>query len=926
MTQIVENVRKQIEVIHNLLWNESGLNPQQSYEHLMFFFAYRLLEDQVDNLGLPKVCKWSYVTSLLDATNANSKVCDSLYDGGCEFQDNPKTRPFFPSVYLIKERKNTDLILAIITNINKLPLKDIEADTLGEIFEYIIGRGASKMQDQGQFFTPRPICNLAFELAYKHRPKLRKDDGTLSTFADFFCGTGGFVSVFVKGVKKYLPDVNWEKDKNSIYASDQDLSSISSTLLNLLILTGISFSSKNIVNGNSFRDDLTKGRKAKFPGLKVDYGFYNPPYGGTGFNYYTGSKKDKSYYVNDDILSIGIEDNDKVSAGVQLAMSTLSDDGICCIVLPQGFFFGSGKNDVEIRRRICEEYKVWYVVDIASGEFTNTGTKTSMLVFQRGVGVTDVVKFLDVDKNVLCECKLEDLKKKKYNLSFNNYLPEKELKLDDCWEMVKLGDIVDINSGKPIKKCDIGIGSYPVVGGGKFIGFTKTSNRHSRETVIPRVGSCQIKFLTEPYYLTDNGFSITSSNSRCDSFFVYLMCQSILSSISLLYDRTGQPVINKTKLNDFKIPLPSIEIQQQIVSEIEPWFNLVQMEEKALKTLEDGVMGQVKAMGRGCEKVELGSVCTLRYGDKNTKHTSQILYPLIGGGISSVRKVQEWNVEPFTTIVARSGTAGYVSRYPTRASVASFAFTLHPTETFDQHFFHYNVKNMEPHFKRISDGTVQKNLNREDLLGVSIPLPPIDQQKTLEPFFNEIKNKHEILKLYKAKLRELIVKYIPGAQQEEQEIESIPDTENEQDDKDLKDMSFEELSRFCEENEIKHDETTKEGLLPIVEKWQTEIYSQENTTKDKKKKVSKKKTSNIEEKSENENSEKKSKSKPKRQKKNEENLEIDFKTPSQEQIEKMTKSQLKKVCDENEIKIKGFQKKTIDEVKKEINELLFNKQ
>ena len=275
----------------------------------------------------------------------------------------------------------------------------------------MIGRGMSTMSDEGQYFTNRAICKLAFKLAHDIKKTLRREDGTLCTFADWFCGTGGFPAEYVKGVKANLPMVDWKKDAGSIYCQDMNLSSVTTTLLNLLILTGIPFSSDKIRGSNSFSEPITTGAGAPFEGLAIDYCFMNPPYGGDkskGKEYkFAYSKilkaddgsKSKKFFVNQEIRSIGIEDDDKVSAGVQLAMATLSPDGgVCSIVLPQGFFFGASKKSVELRKMIAEEYRIWYVVDIASGSFINTGTKTSMLVFQKGVGPTEKVSFIGLDE------------------------------------------------------------------------------------------------------------------------------------------------------------------------------------------------------------------------------------------------------------------------------------------------------------------------------------------------------------------------------------------------------------------------------------------------------------------------------------------------------------------------------------------------
>ena len=409
------------EDIHNLLWNKAGLNPERALEHMTFFFAYRLIEQQADALNLPQECRWSYLTSL---TNEND-LFETIRRGTAHFRKpDSVTRPFFKP----HEIQKADIVFEIVEQVKRIPHTLLqEADTLGDIFEYMLGRGMSTMSDEGQYFTNRTICKLAFKKSYEIKKVLRRTDGSLCTFADWFCGTGGFPAEFVKGVKAHVPDVNWKTESGAVYCQDMNLSSVTTTLLNLLILTGIPFSDKTIRSANSFTDPITTGTGAPFAGLAVDYCFMNPPYGGDktkGKEYkfaYSKTVKDdagaktKRFFVNQEIQSIGIEDDDKVSAGVQLSMATLSaDGGVCAIVLPQGFFFGASKKCVELRKKIAEEYKIHYVVDIASGSFLNTGTKTSMMIFQKGVGATESVAFIGLDEKPLVEVPLEELRSKHY--------------------------------------------------------------------------------------------------------------------------------------------------------------------------------------------------------------------------------------------------------------------------------------------------------------------------------------------------------------------------------------------------------------------------------------------------------------------------------------------------------------------------------
>jgi type I restriction-modification system DNA methylase subunit len=261
------------EDLHNLLWNKAGLNPESALAHMTFFFAYRLIEQQADALGLPQECRWSYVANIRNEQD----LFDTVKKGVSSFRLNPKTKPFFKP----HEIQKCNIVAEIVNQINRISLTTLqETDTLGDVFEYMLGRGMSTMSDEGQYFTNREICKLSFKLAFQIKKKLRRDDGSLCTFADWFCGTGGFPAEYVKGVKTHLQDVDWQKDCESIYCQDMNTSSVTTTLLNMLILTGIPFSDQNIRSSNSFSDAITTGAGAPFPGLSLDYCFMNPPYGG----------------------------------------------------------------------------------------------------------------------------------------------------------------------------------------------------------------------------------------------------------------------------------------------------------------------------------------------------------------------------------------------------------------------------------------------------------------------------------------------------------------------------------------------------------------------------------------------------------------------------------------------------------------------
>ena len=779
------------EDLHNLLWNKAGLNPESALSHMTFFFAYRLIEQQADTLGLPQDCRWSYVANIRNEQD----LFNTVKKGVNWFRLNPKTKSFFKP----HEIQKCEIVAEIVQQINRISLTTLqETDTLGDVFEYMLGRGMSTMSDEGQYFTNREICKLSFKLAFQIKKKLRRDDGSLCTFADWFCGTGGFPAEYVKGVKTHLQDVDWRKDCESIYCQDMNTSSVTTTLLNMLILTGIPFSDQNIRSSNSFSDAITTGAGAPFPGLSLDYCFMNPPYGGDKtkgkeykFAYSKTIKADddagtktKRFYVNQEIQSIGIEDDDKVSAGVQLGMATLAaDGGMCCLVLPQGFFFGASKKCVDLRKKIAEEYKIWYVVDIASGSFLNTGTKTSMIVFQKGVGATEKISFIGLDEKLLVEATLEELRAKNYSLNYKQYMAQSVVEVEG-FDMVKLGDIIEkVKSGKTNSTEISNSGDYDFYGctakvptgrhntydfdGDEYLLFAK-SGGNAKTKIGENLGIGKFHYVKGKTAGNIAVFQYKIRDSaRVLYKYLYYILRSRLSEIQMLADyTTGNGNINIDNMYSLiSLPIPSLERQQQIVESIDGFTQLAHHEEQALKMLEKQVMFFVKEMGRGQPRVKLGEVCNF-WGGKAVKKEDRSetgTIPYYGSnGITGFMDTAIFDGRYIIT--GQDGTLGTFYNVDGKFWASNHTHIISPKEqTTLQHDFLYYSLIVNFDVDKIQTGSCIPKITLANIKDVELQLPPLSEQQTLQSDFEEIRHKHAKIDEYKKKAQDAIKRLIPGA-------------------------------------------------------------------------------------------------------------------------------------------------------------------
>jgi type I restriction-modification system DNA methylase subunit len=129
-----------------------------------------------------------------------------------------------------------------------------------------------------------------------------------------------------------------------------------------------------------------------------------------------------------------------------------------------------------------------------------------------------------------------------------------------------LGEICDINQGNQLTKKEMINGLYDVIGGGKIIGKHNIKNRDGNDITLTRVGDININYINEPYYLTDNCFSLKSTIDNINIKYIYYNLFNNKEKLIKLYIGTAQKVISKTNLKLINIPIPSLEVQEEIIN------------------------------------------------------------------------------------------------------------------------------------------------------------------------------------------------------------------------------------------------------------------------------------------------------------------------------------------------------------------------
>ena len=184
----------------------------------------------------------------------------------------------------------------------------------------------------------------------------------------------------------------------------------------------------------------------------------------------------------------------------------------------------------------------------------------------------------------------------------DNYKPTISVKPD--WELVELGEVFKLSSGKFLPTKNKIDGDYNVYGGN---GINGTHNEYFLEEptlVIGRVGEyCGAVHITTPKsWATDNCLYVTNYLENLNQ--VYLKYALIHANLNQYAKVGGQPSVSQGSIYEVKIPLPIIEVQNEIVQRIEQEQELVTSNKQLIAIFEQKIKDKINEVWGVKEEVE----------------------------------------------------------------------------------------------------------------------------------------------------------------------------------------------------------------------------------------------------------------------------------------------------------------------------------
>jgi len=302
--------------------------------------------------------------------------------------------------------KDGVLLRQVINVIDELDLGDTEeSHAFGEIYESIL-RELQSAGSSGEFYTPRAVTDF---MAQMIEPKIGEK------VADFACGTGGFLTSWLKVLEKKVQDVeDVEKYNSSVYGIEKKQFPYMLCITNML-LHGIDI--PRIYHDNSLlRDVLDYTESDKF-----DVILMNPPYGGS-------EKAEVKNHFPSDLAS-----SETADLFMSVIMYRLKKNGRAAVILPDGFLFGTDNAKVAIKTKLVSEFNLHTVIRMPHSVFAPYTSITTNILFFDNTGATKEAWFyrLDMPEGYKNFSKTKPMKLEHFNPAIEWWNNREEIIVDD---------------------------------------------------------------------------------------------------------------------------------------------------------------------------------------------------------------------------------------------------------------------------------------------------------------------------------------------------------------------------------------------------------------------------------------------------------------------------------------------------------------
>jgi type I restriction-modification system DNA methylase subunit len=686
----------------------------------------------------------------------------------------------FPSLYdkddtkfnCKEERIITDVFKTIASLSNDINDKFIDdlAIKHGNIYEYFIGYCGKSENSKafGQFFTPKPFINAILnDCGFKDM--INNLEITNPTLYDPAMGSGGLLGLTYITCKDKI-------NPNDIYGCEIEKDTMRYGESSILITTKIF--NNNLIRCNTLdRNQNPYLRNNK----KFDIIISNPPFG-TKTNYKDLIPDEEIHnkkYI-DDIYPIQTN-GEKIF--IQNIIHLLADEGICALILPDGELMTKNDTNKLVRKFIIDNCKIIKIIDVDNGVFKHTNIKTKVLILkkEKTLDYNYEIDYLNINKKYEVKLIQKFKLNEDYHLSIKTNYEDLIINNKDI-EIKTLGEVCDFNiGGTPLRSKN----EYYENGKNLWVSVRELNRGYIYDTKekITDLGvkNSSVKLFVKdtilfsfklsigktaivgnPLYTNEAiaGFLSKNNDLLLNKYLYYYLSNNDFSKLSS--GIIGNGSLNKKSLEQIQIPIPSIEIQEQVIKQIEDIDILINLRKNAnenLKKEKEYLKKMINNKIINSNINEFGEIFDLIKGTIQSSKveediTSDIFFISKSEITDETRKIKYkyYNTNALYIAYAFNGNGKCPIRYYENKSIHSdLLYHIKPKkDLIDKiniiYIYYYLLNKKEYIEEKYQKGLAQKHLDVENFNKFKIYIPSLEIQEQFIKDIEELNIKFDKLK------------------------------------------------------------------------------------------------------------------------------------------------------------------------------------
>ena len=793
------DTKRQIDTLRDILVGKIP-NPQSQVEQITTGLIYKFMDDmdqEAVELGGEKSFftgdyeKYAWKNLFDPKLGGSEKV--KLYSEAVESMYlNPTAPQLFREIFknAFLPFKDSSTLNMFLKGINEFHYS--HSEKLGDAFEYLLSFMGSQ-GDAGQFRTPRHIIDFIVEIVNPQKHE---------SILDPACGSAGFL------ISSYKHILNTNTDKKvGDRLSAEDRKKIGDNLSGYDISPEMIRLSLVNMYLNGFQtpkieeyDTLSNEDKWNeyYDAILANPPFFSPKGGIQPHKRFSVSSKKAEVlftsYILDHlkpngragiIVPEGIIFESRTKAYIELRKQLLENGLIGVISLPAGVFkpYSGVKTSILIvDKKLSKLRDSIFFLDIKNDGFDLGDQRTAIKENDLPVSILKIKKFMVSDSNHdLDLVHKDDFKGTDYSFVLSKYSKDDHYSKTD-YEVVDLGSLVDIFSGsrdKGGKKLE----GIPSIGGGQIsdhgniisnkmvyiseehYGQMKKGHLQSGDILIVKDGATTGKTGLyrgefERAAINEHVFALRSKEKFLNTYLYYLLRSEKFKNILNPFIQGIIGGIN-LKIKDIGIPLPPLEVRQEIIDELEGYQKIIDGCKQVVENYKPTI-----DIDPSWEMVELGEISSMKYGlgesasDKgeyrfirisdidesgllktNAKKYIDISdadkdYILNKGDILMARTGATYGKCLYFESLEKSVYAGYLIKISLDIERIKNRYFWYFTQSY---FFQKQKENLVT-------GGGQPQFNANTIKMLKVPLPPLSTQ---EEFINSIQEERKVIEANK---------------------------------------------------------------------------------------------------------------------------------------------------------------------------------